>query len=403
MKTKNKFIISIIAIMLSCVIMFTAIAVYGNTNKVGAVSASTRTVQLSQSGVDVQSVFDEFEDVELKTEGSLTSFTGYQTLDEELLKELDLIGQTNIDEGSNKRVCYKSSYDTDNGIVTLTAVLEGNSGINDSETLVDVIEGILIIDENGNFDAIFDCDGTPVLLSEMVNAGVVEECGFFSRLWSSVKKVWNTTAGKIGTIITVAACAAVGVICAVVPGGQLLTATCIGVAVGAIGAATTASIASLEDNSIDWKDILCFTGVGAIVGGATAAAAFKLTTAIKNLFPKATPSNDIKCFDSYSKFKQQYGKASDYVNKGEWHHIVEQQTVKNGINPANSVYNTKNTVAISKDLHTQISRYYSSYNAEYGMTFRKYINTLPYEQQYAKGLEILKMFAEKMGGTIIWL
>lgn len=166
--------------------------------------------------------------------------------------------------------------------------------------------------------------------------------------------------------------------------------------------AATAGLASLEDNSIDWKDILCYTGLGAVVGGATAAASFKLTSAIKNLFPKATPSSDIKCFDSYSKFKGEYGKASDYINNGEWHHIVEQQTVNKGINPANSVYNSKNAVAISKNLHTEISRYYSSTYTP-GQTFRQYINSLPYEQQYTKGLEVLKMFAEKLGEKIIWL
>lgn len=37
------------------------------------------------------------------------------------------------------------------------------------------------------------------------------------------------------------------------------------------------------------------------------------------------------------------------------------------------------------------------------MTNRAFINTLSYEQQYAKGLEILKMFAEQLGETIIWL
>ena len=42
-------------------------------------------------------------------------------------------------------------------------------------------------------------------------------------------------------------------------------------------------------------------------------------------------------------------------------------------------------------------------NLEYGMTNRAFINTLSYEQQYTKGLEILKMFAEKLGETIIWL
>ena len=60
-----------------------------------------------------------------------------------------------------------------------------------------------------------------------------------------------------------------------------------------------------------------------------------------------------------------------------------------------------NTVAVSKNLHHKISGYYSRIYQD-GITFRQYVNTLSYEQ-YAKGLEILKMFAEQMGETIVWL
>lgn len=42
-------------------------------------------------------------------------------------------------------------------------------------------------------------------------------------------------------------------------------------------------------------------------------------------------------------------------------------------------------------------------NLEYRMTNRQFINTLSYEQQYTKGLEILKMFADQLGEPIIWL
>lgn len=42
-------------------------------------------------------------------------------------------------------------------------------------------------------------------------------------------------------------------------------------------------------------------------------------------------------------------------------------------------------------------------NAELGMTNRAYINTLTYSEQYAKGMEILYMFAEKMGITPFFL
>lgn len=101
-------------------------------------------------------------------------------------------------------------------------------------------------------------------------------------------------------------------------------------------------------------------------------------------------------------YEKEYGKASDYIEDGEWHHIVEQQTVEKGINTGTSVYNSQNTVAISKNLHHKISGYYSRIYKD-GMTFRQYINTLPYEQQYAKGLEVLKMLAEQLGEKIIWL
>ena len=121
------------------------------------------------------------------------------------------------------------------------------------------------------------------------------------------------------------------------------------------------------------------------------------------MFPKANPSSNVKSFDTYDAFKKNYGKASDYITDGEWHHIVEQQTVTKGINTGSSVYNSQNTVAISKNLHHEISGYYSRFNAQYGTTFRNYVNTLPYEQQYVKGLEVLKMCADKLGETIIWL
>ena len=120
------------------------------------------------------------------------------------------------------------------------------------------------------------------------------------------------------------------------------------------------------------------------------------------MFPKAKTSTEVKSFDTYSKFKKEYGKASDYIKDGEWHHIVEQQTVGKGINTGTSVYNSQNTVAISKNLHHEISKYYSSRYGSFS-SFRNYVNTLSYEQQYAKGLEVLKMFAEQLGENIIWL
>ena len=159
---------------------------------------------------------------------------------------------------------------------------------------------------------------------------------------------------------------------------------------GAGIAAGTAAISTYQqDGKVDWETVGICAGVGTAVGAVSSYAAYKITSAIKSLFPKANPSTNVKRFDTYDAFKKEYGKASDYIPDGEWHHIVEQQTVTKGINAGSTVYNSQNTVAISKNLHHKVSGYYSSLYKN-GQTFRQYVNTLPYEQQYAKGLEVKK-------------
>ncbi len=352
-----------------------------------------REVELSTNEVDYQSVINEFDEYEYSYEESKITFTGLQTIDATELFEIDFISDNNL---SNKIVTkYDSSYDYENGIVSLSVSLVDGEEI----TVIDTIFGVIVSNDSNEFDVVFDVEGEILLLSELEDNSSIENCGFFSKL----KKVWNTTAGKIGTIVTVAACVTVGVVCAVIPGGQLVTAVALGAAVGAVGGGITAGIATYQiDGKIDWAAVGCYAGAGAIVGGVASAASFKLTAAIKNSFPKAKPANDMKSFDTYTKFKSEYGKASDYVTNGEWHHIVEQQTVTKGINSANSIYNSKNTVAIPRELHIKITSYYNSLHPTAGITNRAYINSLPYEQQYVEGLKILAELAKTYGGEIIW-
>ena len=79
------------------------------------------------------------------------------------------------------------------------------------------------------------------------------------------------------------------------------------------------------------------------------------------MFPKAKTSTEVKSFDTYSKFKKEYGKASDYIKDGEWHHIVEQQTVEKGINTGTSVYNSQNTLLRMLKQFYAIYTYYMNY------------------------------------------
>lgn len=358
------------------------------------ISIPTRDLELVEQDIKISSDFNAFDSYNLEISDCKADFVGYDTMKLSDLYELDLVSDSKID--GEVLIKYSCFYDYENGIVTLNVkMVDGEKA-----TILDTVYGAVIMDEELNFDVAFDCEGETLLLSELEEAGVLDNCGF----WSKLKKVWNTTAGKIGTIATVATCAVVGVVCAVVPGGQLVTAACIGVAVGALGGALTAGIATyIEEGVVDWKAVLCYAGAGAVVGCVTATASYKITSAIKQLFPKANPTSQVKGFESQKAFAKEYGKASNYVSNGEWHHIVEQQTVTKVINSPVSVYNSQNTVAIPKELHVKITGYYNSMNTNLGMTNRAYINSLPYEQQYAKGIEILKMFADKMGIIPYWL
>ena len=185
MKTKNKFLISIIAIFLSCAIIFTTLFVNFGTKDVGVASACVRTVDVSRLDVEAQSVFDEFENVELKTEGSKVSFAGTKQMDLSSLSDIDLIA---LDEtfGINfKDVTYNLSIDAETSELelSLSFITENN------EVITDTLMGIAITSETGKADALIFMDGETILLSELCGEDVLDNVGFFKWLWSAVKNI----------------------------------------------------------------------------------------------------------------------------------------------------------------------------------------------------------------------
>ena len=62
------------------------------------VTANARTVELSSSAIDVQSVFDEFEDATLSQDGNTIYFEGFKSLDGSALSEIDYISDVEIEE-----------------------------------------------------------------------------------------------------------------------------------------------------------------------------------------------------------------------------------------------------------------------------------------------------------------
>lgn len=402
--------ISIIGVALLMLLSAVLIAVlYPKETRQLDLSLQTRTISVEQNVIDYESIFNEYDDAKLERDGSLTTFEGKQTIKLSDLEELDEVALSTLDD-EELTLKYNYSYDYETDLVTLTVVqVETTDDGELIETIVDTIEGTAFVNDAGEIDAVLDLDGETILLSELQETGKLNNCGWFKNLFKkvskAVKKVTKTVVGVIGAIATVAVPVVIGVVCAATGVGLIATVAAGAVAGAAIAASTAAASTYQQDGKVDWETVGICAGTGGVVGAVASGVAYGVTKVAMNIAGAnaSGPSKNVKSYSSYNSFKQDYGKASDYIQDGEWHYIVEQQTIKNGSNAATNVYSSKNTVAISKNLHHEISKYYSTKNPSLGMTFRQYVNTLSYEQQYAQGLEILKKFAKQLGEKIIWL
>lgn len=203
MKTRTKIITSVIAFILSCVIMFTIAVVNPNTNEM--VVASTRTVEIANSTVDAQSVLNEFDNAKLTKNGTTTYFEGYKTIGASSFSEVDYISEIDLKEYENCVVKYNVSFDLETNIVTLAA----SANLPDGSLDIDEIRGEAFINEKGEVDAVMDLDGESILLSEMRAAGMIENCGWLSRLLKSAAVI--IPALFSGAVVVVAAIVVVAV------------------------------------------------------------------------------------------------------------------------------------------------------------------------------------------------
>ena len=267
------------------------------------IQQQVRTIELNTE-TDYASILNEFENSELKTDGSLTTFVGYQTLSADLFAEFDNVSENDIEEVEGMQIKYDFSYDNETNIVTLSAKMVNGDAIE-----IEEIYGSAFINDLGDIDAVMYFDGEYVLLSEMQDAGLIQNCGWFSSLFNKIFVA-------VVAVVTVAVVAAVIVSTA----GAGLTAV---IAAGAIAGSVTGGVAGgvisyTEYGKLDWRWIVG----GLVIGGALGAAAgwgvgvasgatLTQTTQIKNLINaaekgKLTFSNSIKNKSYFKKGSADY-------------------------------------------------------------------------------------------------
>jgi hypothetical protein len=83
------------------------------------------------------------------------------------------------------------------------------------------------------------------------------------------------------------------------------------------------------------------------------------------------------------------------ADKGkQWHHIVEQTPGNVNRFGGESLHNTENVIALDKNLHRDVSAFYSSIRPSITrstkLTVRKWLSTQPYETQREFGLLVIE-------------
>lgn len=227
--TKKKWYSILISLSLVLVLaMVACLTNFTNTTQ----QTRTTTIEVSRQEIDYQSLLDGFDNSKLEHQGSLTTFEGYKSLNLADLEGIDLTSDSTLSENTEVDVKYNFSYDNETNIVTLSAELKDEFG----EIQIDTIKGAAFINDYGEIDAVMNVDGEGILLSEMQDAGMIANCGWFSRLIKTIVKVAVVAvaiaAVAVATAAVVVATAGAAAPALVAAGVGITTSTTLGTTVG---------------------------------------------------------------------------------------------------------------------------------------------------------------------------
>jgi len=281
-----------------------------------------RTIEISKEATDYQSILNDFDDAKLDTSGSLTTFEGNKKISMADLQELDNLSSEDLPQ-EEISVTYNFSYDYETNIVTLTA----KSTSADVVVEVDEIQGVAFYNEDNELDALLEVDGEYILLSEMQDAGLIQNCGWFSNLFKKI-------------VVAVVAVVVVSAVAAVV------VATCgagLGavVAAGAIAGGITGGVAGgvisyTETGQVQFWAVLAGVAGGAIIGAVTGLCVYHATAALK--ITKALKAVDANKINHIMQSKHAWERLGDATLKSVSKAI--DYTLANGTSAAYEAGNT---------------------------------------------------------------
>ena len=249
---KNKYYLLMI-----CAVVCLSIALVYIISGTLTAKQNVRDINLNSKQVDVQSILNKFTDVEMDKNNERILFEGTQQLDPSLLREIDNLSGEEVNKLKSVDVRYSFKYD----MVTNTVTLKATMYLPDGTVKVDTITGVGFINDANEIDAVMNVDGEGVLLSEMRNAGLIDNVGWFSRVIKKIAKVVAVVAVTVAAVAVVVAtagaaapavvAAGIGVATTVVSSAAVTGATIAGVSLFTAGVA--AGVYGVADR-VDGKD-----------------------------------------------------------------------------------------------------------------------------------------------------
>ena len=224
-----------ITTLLFTIISFIILGLY--SNNINYNKPVIRNIELTHKEVDYHSFFNDLKDQEINLDRSKNTieYKATKELDANLFNEIDFV---NYAPNKNKvEFDYQMKYDANENKFNLSISAKTNKG-----KVIDNWEGTPFVKENKDIDIVFATDNGLIYLSDLEEKGLINNCGWFSKLFRKIAKVAIVVAA-VATVVAITVVAA-PIVAATIPalaGGAVALSG--GVAASAMVASAAAATA----------------------------------------------------------------------------------------------------------------------------------------------------------------
>ena len=174
MRTRTKVITSIIALVLSAVLL---LAVSNNANNglvVGKKNVLTRSMEVTIAP-EYETYLSDFKEKSLEYNENEVAFNGVMEYNEQVLSTFDKVALAEDIDTEQRNIIYDCSFDMESMQFTFSAML-----LDENQNVIELDEMVTdaFVTETGQLDAYIDIDGETYLLSDYVSTSAIDECLF---------------------------------------------------------------------------------------------------------------------------------------------------------------------------------------------------------------------------------